>query len=369
MNIYLTAYRTAATTNVELIDEVDYPQRVHWFTDTYANKDSGLIYAPHKIAEKVLDKELLKMLRDSAAKTAFILAAGNSHFAGINPKTLTKSRFTYEYRFLPLTLTQVYAGRIAQSCGASDLVMTDASACASSLKVLTDVNNLIKVYGFDRVIVLSVEDAVSNSVLQFFGESGASLTLDKEQTGILPSAFDDQNQGFYIGQGAVFAVFESQRIAKDAKAELMGAFCASEESTNSIGQREDGQGFIRASKGAMLVSNIEPRDIHIVKTHGTGTPSNNKCETNALNELFGGRYVATSYKQIIGHTMGASGLLETCLLMDDINRGYIPAIKNRTKKDNVFLSHDEVIDFKPRILSQAAGMGNIYASAIFDMNV
>jgi 3-oxoacyl-(acyl-carrier-protein) synthase len=369
MNIYLTHYNTISTTSTELIDEIDYPQRVHWLADTYANKDSGLIYAPHKIAEKVLHRETLKMLRDSAAKTAFILASGNSHFAGINPKTLTKSRLTYEYKFLPLTLTQVYAGRIAQSCGANDLVMTDASACASSLKVMTEVIHLIKLYNFDRVIVLSVEDAVSNSVLQFFGESGASLTLEQEQQGIKPSAFDSTNRGFYVGQGAVFAVFESEKIAKMPIAELMGAYCASEQSTNSIGQRDDGEGFVRATMGALTMANISENRIDVVKTHGTGTLSNNQSEGAALKKIFSHPFIATSYKQHIGHTMGASGLLETCLLISDIYEGKIPAIKNRTTKDNVFLSHDEDIDFKPTILSQAAGMGNIYASAIFDTNV
>jgi 3-oxoacyl-(acyl-carrier-protein) synthase len=80
---------------------------------------------------------------------------------------------SYQYKFLPFTLTQVYAGRIAQSCGVSDHVVTDSSACASSLKALMDVQTLIKFYGFDRVIVLTVEDGVSNAVLEFFGESAS----------------------------------------------------------------------------------------------------------------------------------------------------------------------------------------------------
>ena len=34
--------------------------------------------------------------------------------------------------------------------------------------------------------------------------------------------------------------------------------------------------------------------------------------------------------------MGASGLLETCLLLDDVRDGLVPAIKNRTEEDKVF---------------------------------
>jgi hypothetical protein len=64
--------------------------------------------------------------------------------------------------------------------------------------------------------------------------------------------------------------------------------------------------------------------------------------------------------------MGASGLLETCLLLDDIQNGLIPAIPNRTKYDAVFVSNPHIIGGKGHnILSLAAGMGNVYSAAIF----
>lgn len=363
--IYLTDYRTASTTHAELIDELQYPQKVHWFPDTYARKDTGLVYAPHKLAEKVLDAELLKRLKENPVKTAFILASGNSHFAGINQKTTAKTRLSYEYKILPLTLTQVYAGRIAQMCGAQDMVTTDASACASSLKVMMQVRELIEYYNFKRVVVLSVEDAVTNLVLSFFGETNACLSDTDELLGILPSAFDSINGKFHVAQGAVFAVFEHCSIAENKQAKLLSAYSASEASTNAIGQLESGEGFINAMIGALDV--LESRKpISIVKTHGTGTPSNNKAEKNALDTILDKGFIATSLKPTIGHTMGASGLLETCLLLDSLREtGKVPAIKNRTEEDRVFISEDTT----PRdglILSLAAGMGNIYSCAIFD---
>ena len=364
--IYLTHYRTASTTNVELFDDIVYPQRVNWFPDTYARAKSGLFYAPHKLAEKVLDPELLQSLRENpVGKTAFILAAGNAHFAGISQRPYN-SRLTYQYKFLPFTLTQVYAGRIAQSCGVTDHIVTDSSACASSLKALMDVQTLIKFYGFDRVIVLTVEDGVSNAVLEFFGESGAVLSAKDEEKGVLPSAFDSKNYGFHVGQGAAFAVFDSERVIHKSeiypRAELVGAYSASESSTNAIGQCEDGQGFTKAIEGALGVSGVSAGQVSIVKTHGTGTQSNNLAEKRALEGTLKD-FVATSYKQKIGHTMGASGLLETLLLLDDIKKGVVPAIENRTETDKVFLS-ESVTPPQGLILSLAAGMGNIYSASI-----
>jgi len=368
--IYLTHYRTAATTNIELLDDIVFPQRVHWFPETYSRTKSGLFYVPHKLAEKVLDPELVKHLRENqVGKTAFILAAGNAHFAGIKQREYN-TRLTYTYKFLPFTLTQVYAGRTAQSFGDMDMVTTDSSACASSLKVMMDVEVLMKHYGFHRVIVLTVEDGVSNAVLEFFGESQAVLTAkDEAEKGVKPSAFDSKNRGFYVGQGAALAVFESEwavsRSKSEPKARLLGAYNASEQSTNAIGQCEDGQGFAKAIGGVCFHSKVLRHDIGIVKTHGTGTESNNKAERAAILGSGLKNFVATSYKQKIGHTMGSSGLLETLLLLDDIKKGFVPGIENRTESDSVFLS-ESVAPPKGHILSLAAGMGNIYSAALFE---
>ena len=365
--IYLRDFRTAATPDTELLDDIRYPQKVNWFPETYSKAKLGIIYAPHKLAEKVLDPALIKNLRENpVGKTAFILAAGNAHLAGINPLKRPDTRLTYEYKFLPLTLTQVYAGKIAQSFGAVDHIVTDSTACASSLKALMDVQTLIKFYGFNRVIVMSFEDAVSNLVLEFFGESQAVLTQKQEDSGIKPSAFDGKNFGFHVGQGAAFAVFDSDRVINKSDiyphAKLMGAYSASESSTNAIGQCEDGQGFTKAIEGALSVSGVSAGQVSIVKTHGTGTQSNNLAEKRALEGTLKD-FVATSYKQKIGHTMGASGLLETLLLLDDIKKGVVPAIENRTETDKVFLS-ESVTPPQGLILSLAAGMGNIYSASI-----
>jgi 3-oxoacyl-(acyl-carrier-protein) synthase len=206
MRIWLTDYRTAWTSNVRMIGDIRYPQSVHVFEDTYKRVASGMIYPPHKVAEKVLDPALCERLRTEDCRTAFVLAGGNAHFAGLNSKHYDTS-LSYNYKFLPFSLTQVYAGRVAQSIGACDHISTDASACASSLKVMMDVQNLIQRWRFDRVIVLSVEDAVSNSVLEFFGEAKASLSYEQEHAGQLPSAFDSRNGGFRVAQGSVLAVF------------------------------------------------------------------------------------------------------------------------------------------------------------------
>jgi len=370
--IYLRDYRTAYTTDCVAFEDVKYPQSVHWFPESYAKAKYGVFYVPHKVAEKVLDPDLIRNIRENPAeKTAFILASGNAHFAGIKPRKVIDNQLNYEYKFLPLTLTQVYAGRMAQAFGACDHVVTDSSACASSLKVMMDVQTLMNFYGFTRVVVLSIEDQVNNSILDFFGEAQASLSLKDEQSGIKPSAFDNTNYGFNVGQGACLAIFENEtEIMKSGvtpKARLLSAMTASENCTNAIGQNENGEGFAKAIKETLKFGNLKPSDVEIIKTHGTGTKSNNLAEKTAIESVFD-KFVATSYKPMIGHTLGTSGLLESCILLDDMGRGIIPGILNRTEEDNVYLSHDiEALD--KTFLSLSAGMGNVYSAAVFTTEI
>ena len=63
--------------------------------------------------------------------------------------------------------------------------------------------------------------------------------------------------------------------------------------------------------------------------------------------------------------MGASGLLETALLLDNIKNGFVPEILNRTDEDAVFLSKPAPAEKGGLVLSLAAGMGNVYSAAIF----
>ena len=365
--IYLTQCRTACTTEKKLIDDIPFPQHAHIIPTTFRRAKSGLKYPPHILLESLIDEELRSYVIDNPVegKTGFIFAAGNQGWMSTNGRydKNPEAELHYKVKVPFLVLTNIYAGRVASMFGVHDHVSTDASACASSLHVLMNMQNLMTNYGFDRVIVFSGEDSVNNLVLEFFGEAGASLQY-KDEGKRQPSAFDDHNQGFNIGQGAVIAVFEKNHAGMaDPIAKFVGAYSSAEDNTNPLGQRDDGSGFRKAIEGALFVAKAHESSVGLVKTHGTGTPVNNAAEKSALLGSLS-EFVATSYKPRIGHTMGASGLLETGLLLDDIKSGFVPKILNRTQDDSVFLSSDAPVP-DGLILSLAAGMGNIYSAALF----
>jgi len=361
--IYMTHCETTYAETTTLVDDIRYPQRAHIIPETFRRAKSGMSYPPHKLLESVVTQDVRDYVRGNATsgKTAFIFAAGNQGWMGNNGRydKNPDAELHYKVKVPFIVLTNIYAGRIASMFGPVDHVSTDASACASSLKVLMDVYNLVTNYGFTRVIVLSGEDAVNNLSLEFFGEAGASIQAEQDMK---PSAFDGENQGFYLGQGAVLSVFETDP-AKQPLAKFLGAYSAAEDNTNPLGQREDGAGYSKAIEGALWVAKTPADSVYMVKTHGTGTPVNNAAEKTALQRSLP-EFIATSYKPRIGHTMGASGLLETGLMLQDIKTGTIPAIPNRTESDSVFVSAAAPVRGN-KFISLAAGMGNIYSAALF----
>jgi 3-oxoacyl-(acyl-carrier-protein) synthase len=369
--IYMTHCVTASTTESTVYEDIAYPQRVHIFPETYSRIKSGMSYPPHVMFNKVITSEVVEYVKNNPVKgkTAFLFAAGSQGWSGIGGRydKNPDAELHYKTKIPFITLTNIYAGRIASMFGVEDYVATDATACASSLKVLMDMQNLISQYGFDRVIVLSGEDSVSIHSLEFFGDANACLLLDDEDKR-KPSAFDSVNYGFHVGQGAALTIFEVEHAGMATPiARFLGAYTASENSTNPLGQREDGAGYVKAIEGALLVARLDASVVKLVKTHGTGTPVNNVAEKTALTNTLS-EFIATSYKQRIGHTLSASGLLETGLLFEDIARGSIPAIPNRTEHDPVFISNDCPAP-KGVVLSLAAGMGNVYSAALFSAEV
>lgn len=375
MKIYLSKYKTASTTHSQMMNQLASPQRAFWFPETYDRVKSGMFYVPHVLANKVVTEEMVNYVKQNpvSGKTGFILAGGSQGWAGGKSKFQDiENDLSYIYKLGMMTMTNVYAGRVASIFEAFDFVSTDATACASSVKVLMDVKNLIDNYGFDRVIVLALEDPVSNMTLEYFGQTKASISKADEEGGRVASAFDSVNNGFNVGQGAAFAIYESlNAVNKNCitpEAELIGTYTSAEDCTNPIGQRPDGQGYQRAITGALTFGNVRSKDIKLIKTHGTGTPTNNESEKNALMKMFNGEFIATSYKQHIGHTVAASGLLETGLILDDIKKGEITPIKNRTEKDNIFISEPTKAP-EGLLLVLAAGMGNVYSAVIYNTKI
>ena len=76
-------------------------------------------------------------------------------------------------------------------------------------------------------------------------------------------------------------------------------------------------------KLALEDAEVTPQEVDYVSAHATSTIAGDREEAMAIHELFGDSVPVSSLKGQLGHTLGASGALETALLLEMLSRGIL----------------------------------------------
>ena len=155
--------------------------------------------------------------------------------------------------------------------------------------------------------------------------------------------FDAKRDGFVMGEGGACLILEKYEdaVARGAKiyAEIIG-IGESGDANHITTPTQDGP--YRAMKAAFnmaKVNNGGDLKIDYVNAHGTSTPVNDKNESLALIQLFGGIEncpPVTSTKGQIGHCLGAAGTIEAIISIKAMEDGIIPPTINQFENDENF---------------------------------
>jgi 3-oxoacyl-[acyl-carrier-protein] synthase II len=87
---------------------------------------------------------------------------------------------------------------------------------------------------------------------------------------------------------------------------------------------------------AQALSSLHPEQVDWVKAHGTGTRHNDAAEAQAIHAVFGRRAAAlpvTSMKSLLGHSLGASGVVEAVGVVLALAGGFVPPTRNCERPD------------------------------------
>jgi 3-oxoacyl-[acyl-carrier-protein] synthase II len=186
------------------------------------------------------------------------------------------------------------------------------ASCASSTIAIGESYEKIKYQDYDIAITGGVE------CLKDF--SGATMrafdTLDvltKSNDGI-PRPFTDKRSGFLYNEGAgCILILEELTSALKRKANIYAEI-------TGYTANSDGYNIIQIDKSGeyikKLFSKIDLENIDYINLHGTGTLQNDQVERNVIKDVFGEKEnqpISNSTKGIIGHTIGASGAIETAV--------------------------------------------------------
>ena len=125
--------------------------------------------------------------------------------------------------------------------------------------------------------------------------------------------FDVARDGISIGEAAAFALLERAPDGMAADSVLLLGIGESSDAYHMSAPHPEGLGARRAMQAALRGAALEPGDIDYINLHGTGTPSNDRSESQAVTSLFGPTTPCSSTKGATGHTLGAAGALEAVI--------------------------------------------------------
>ena len=240
------------------------------------------------------------LCRIPAERIGLVLSTTKAEISALEKLHASRSCSEVARRHLLLGLL---AADLAAAHSAAGPVRCVSVACVSGLTALQLGSDLVRRQAADAVLVVGA-DALADFVL-----AGFSTLRSLEADGCKP--FDQNRVGLSLGEGAGAIVLTARGKTPGPCWTIIGGG-SSNDANHLTGPSRDGSGLALAIERALHRAQLAPAEICFVQAHGTGTLYNDRMESLALRTVFGERIPPfNSCKGMIGHTLGAAGLLET----------------------------------------------------------
>ena len=278
--------------------------------------------------------------------------------------------------FVPGSLINLISGHVSIKYGFTGLNDSAVTACATGAHAIINSARAIKLGEADVMVTGGAESAVCRVGIAGFASMRALSTNFNDRPEEASRPWDEERDGFVMGEGAGILVLEEYEHAKKrgAKiyAELVG-YGLTGDAHHITAPHEEGRGAFKAMQLALQSAKIGPEKIGYVNAHGTSTPLGDKIEVAAMKKLFGDyscKIPVSSTKSSIGHLLGAAGSVEAIFSILALNNGVIPPTLNLHKPsegcDLNFVplkAQEHKIQY---VLSNSFGFGGTNASLIFE---
>jgi 3-oxoacyl-(acyl-carrier-protein) synthase len=267
----------------------------------------------------------------------------------------SEKEFSKDFESQPLGSILEVLSKAFQFKGPSLLV---TSACSASTQAIALGSIWIKSGKVKRCLVGGVE-----VLSQLTVEGFRSLQLLSEG---MCKSFDTERAGINLAEGAGFLCLEKDKSR--AWAEVSG-YGFSSDAYHLTSPLPEGEGSLVAMSKALREANLSPKDIQWVFAHGTGSKANDDAEGKAIQELFKDQeakpYVSST-KGIHGHTLAASGAVETILCLKALSENVILKTPGLVTPENPALNHPTKNIHMPYeyVLKNTLGFGGNNASLV-----
>jgi len=203
------------------------------------------------------------------------------------------------------------AANVAQALGITGRVFAPASACSTSCQAIGMAYETIALGKQDAIICGGTDEyhpfTTGTFDLLLAASTGYNATPSRA-----PRPFDKDRDGIVCAEGAGVLVLESLESALARGAAIMAevsGFASTSDSSNIA--NPDPLPLYRCMQLALHDAGKKPEDVSYVNAHATATIQGDIAEGQAIAMLVGKVTPVSSLKGHMGHTMAASGVLES----------------------------------------------------------
>ena len=242
--------------------------------------------------------------------------------------------YALNQRVSPLTIPRVMgnagASWISYEFGITGPVYTVSTACSSANHAIGQAFWMVR----DGVVDVAVAGGSDAPFSVGFLKSWEALRVVSPTT---CRPFSRDRNGLILGEGAGMLVLEPLEAARARSAQIWGeiaGFGMSSDAHHITQPRA--QGAAQAMRAALADAGAAPQGVGYINAHGTGTPTNDSTECEAIRAVFGAhaeKILVSSTKSVHGHALGAAGALEAAATLAALRGGIIPPTANFTEPD------------------------------------
>ncbi len=265
--------------------------------------------------------------------------------------------------FVPHEIINMAAGKVSILFDLRGPNSAPVTACATGNHAIGESYHVVRRGEADVMLAGGTEAAITPlSYAGFCSMKAMSARNDDPAHASRP--FDQDRDGFVMGEGAGVVLLESLSHAKQRDAPILGeviGFGMSSDAFDIVQPPEDGNGAARAMSAALADAGIDGSGVAYVNAHGTGTPIGDLAETNAIKQVFGPMAYdmpISSTKSMTGHLLGAAAAIELIACVEALVHGVVPGTMNLDEPD-VACDLDYVPN-EPREVDVPVAMSNAF---------
>jgi len=239
-------------------------------------------------------------------------------------------------RVNPFSVTKIMpnsaAAHVGIQLGVQGPSITGALACTCGTDMVGLGYDLIRRGDADVVICGASEATITPVIVAgFIAMRAMSRRNDDPEGACRP--YDEDHNGFLIGEGSAVMILESadsvERRGAEPYAKLTG-IGRTTDAYNLTDPDPKGRGIMRAMQLAVESSGLSGERIGYISPHGTGTVAGDGPESQAMAAINPDAKVSAT-KSTLGHSLGASGAIETAICALALKEKTIPPMRNLTK--------------------------------------